>query len=313
MTHHTNAEALSSLFLETERLIGSRDTCFLAMNSLKESIDSFKGTQNELHHEIRSLTKAVTEMSPRIALLIVMMFTILDQYETDRVQCTSLSQEKELLFACIDAVVEKRKKSVEKLLRYSEEIVSDGDTILLHDLSHTVFDILVHAQRQHKKFDVFIAAQEEKQTNIIVQFLHEHHIEFTVIPEFLLAHVMDSITKVLLGAVTINSNKQIISDAGSEAIVSQMQHFGKPVYVPITTDKFSLWQAAEKHHTLKAVHGKTCDGIRYDKLTFSHDRYSVMQVTKFITNKGCLSAEELSEMYDAYYAKNSAWREKVGV
>lgn len=307
-----SARILSQIFLDTEKVFGSRDSCFLAMDSMKDAVCSFSGTSDELQEEITSLAKSVTSMSPRIALLIMMVFNVLHEYNEKRGELC-IEDEKKLLCGIIDDVKKKRLKSVQKLLKFSEGIIVDGDTVLLHDISHTVFDIIRRAKSLKINFTVLVAEQERRQTEAIVSFLQQLHVPFTVIPEYLLIHVIQSINKAFLGAVTINSRHEVIADAGSEAVISQMLYHKIPVYVPITTDKLSLWEAKQQHHSLKTTKQKTLGGEEYDKLVFSHDRYSVDQVTEFITNKGRLTPDQLKKLYDEYFRKRELWRKKTGV
>lgn len=312
LTPQTSAKILSQLFLDTEKVFGSRDSCFLAMDSMKEAVSCFSGTSDELQTEITTLAKTVTAMSPRIALLIMMMFNVLHEYNAKR-GSLCIEDEKKLLCTIINDVKAKRLKSVQKLLKFSDGIIKNGDTVLLHDISHTVFDILGRARSRGVEFQIIVAAQETKQTETVVSFLQNLHIPFTVVPEYVLIHVISTINMAFLGAVTINSRHEVIADAGSEAVISQMLYHKIPVYVPITTDKLSLWEAKQQHHSLKTTKQKSLGGEEYDKLAFSHDRYPVDQVTEFITNKGRLPPAKLKELYDEYFKKREIWREKTGV
>ena len=123
MPHTTLAASLSSIFIESERIFGSRDCCFLAMESLKEGILGFKGSQAELHNEFHTVAKTITHMSPRIALLIMMMFAIQEEYEKKRADATTIEEEKNLLILIINSVITKRRKSVEKLLEHSDSVI----------------------------------------------------------------------------------------------------------------------------------------------------------------------------------------------
>ncbi len=310
---NTLLNTLSGLFLDIERTFGTRDCCFMAMESLKKSFLSFSGTREELRQEFQKVMELIKNTSPRIALLMFLIFDLFQAFESTFSHRKSITEDKEFLEKYIEEIDQKRRKRFDDLIAISQVTIVDGDTILLHDISHTVFDILRHAKSQGKKFQVIIAQQDESKTAIIVRFLNTEKISFQVVPEYLLAHLKDSITKVFLGALTVNSLLEVIGDPGSESLISQMHLSHIPIYVPLTTDKLSLWQAEKKHHTCKTQKQKLISGIEYEKLVFSHDRYPVDLVTFFITNKGLLNSQEFKSLYHEYYAKNQEWRLKNAV
>lgn len=303
---------ISALFRECEQMFASRDFCFLAMESIKKAILDFRGSNQELFSEMEKMVEIVKSTTPRIALLMMMVFQVFEVLEERRKKFPdeSISDLQNFLSETIDTVVEKRKKSVQKLLQFSEEVLLDGDHILLQNASHTVFDMLLLAQKEGKQIYVTVAKQEEEKTANIIRFLSDHHFSFQVIPEYLLSYVRENVDKVFIGCVTINSLHEIISDAGTNSLVSQMHEWEIPVFIPITTDKFSLWHAENKHHSHKIIKKKSISGIEYNKLIFSHDRFPISLVTKFITNKGILTSSELKDLYDKYQQGSVFWREK---
>jgi len=305
--------ALSSLFRETEQMSGTRDFCFLALDSLEKAIEDFSGNKEELIIEIHDVMEMVRSTSPRISLLMFMFFSINKEFKlfcknnTD----TSLSIKgyKKALKQIIITTKEDRIKSAHKLIKHSSSVIQDGDIVLLHDASHSIFDILCKAKEEGKNFSIMLAEREKKKNMIILRFLTKHNFSFQVIPEYLLSYIQKDITKAIFGAVTINSLHEIVCDAGTSSIVSQLKQWNIPIYVPITTDKFSLWDAKE-HHSYKTKKHKINDGIEYDKLSFSHDRYPTNSVDFFITNKGILTAEELNTKYDQYFSEQKEWRKQ---
>ncbi len=303
---------ISALFRECEHMFGSRDFSFLALESLERSVLHFQGTRHEFLSELEKMIEIVKNTSPRIALLMMMFFQILDEFQNyyhDFPQ-NSLEEDKEKIREIIKCVSEKRKKSVEKLIAFSRDALSDGDRILIHDPSHTIFDIFLTAKNDGKKLEIVVAEQEAEKTANIIRFLTENHFSFRVVPEYLLSYVRENVDSCFVGAVTVNSLGEVVGDAGTNSLVAEMRAWEIPVIVPITTDKFSLWDSEHKHHSYKSVKRKSLAGLEYEKLIYSHDRYPVAWVSEFITNKGLLKPEELQKMYDAYYEKNSSWRAK---
>ncbi|MEI7511412.1 MAG: hypothetical protein WCJ84_04615, partial [Candidatus Peregrinibacteria bacterium] len=302
--------SLSTLFIDIEHGFGTRNCCLMAMESLKKSLLSFGGSREELRQEFRKIVELLKNTSPRIALLMFVVFDLFEAFESTFDSRKSISEDQEFLEKYVQEIEQKREERFQKLLSFSESTVDSGDTILLHDVSRTTFDILHHAQVQGKTFQVVIAEQEESKTSTIIRFLDAEGIPFQVVPEYLLTHVKESLTKVFLGALTMNSLLEIIGDPGTESIVSQMHLSQIPIYVSLTTDKLSLWEAEKKHHRCKTQKRKLNADIEYEKVAFSHDRYPIHLIDFFITNKGVLSAAEMKSLYEEYYGKSQIWREK---
>ena len=303
--------SLSLLFRETEQISGTRDFCFLALDSLQKAIDDFSGNTEELFIEMKDLMEMVRSTSPRISLLMFMFFNINKEFKYFCKKNTKtpvdIKSYKKALKEIIIITKKERIASAQKLIKHSASVLEDGDVVLLHDASHSIFDILCHAQKEGKKISIILAEREKKKNMIILRFLLKHNFSFQVIPEYLLSYVQKDITKAIFGAVTINSFHEVVCDAGTSSIVSQLSQWNIPVYVPITTDKFSLWEAKE-HHSYKTKKHKINEEIEYDKLSFSHDRYPTTFVDFFITNKGVLTADELNKKYDQYFFEQKEWR-----
>jgi len=303
--------ALSLLFRETEQISGTRDFCFLALDSLQKAIDDFSGNTEELLIEIHDVMEMVRSTSPRISLLMFMFFNINKEFklfcEKNTNNSLSIKDYKKVLKEIIITTKKERTASAQKLIKHSASILKDGDVVLLHDASHSIFDILCHAQKQGVKFSIMLAEREKKKNMIILRFLTKHNFSFQVIPEYLLSYIQKDITKAIFGAVTINSLHEVVCDAGTSSIVSQLNQWNIPVYVPLTTDKFSLWEAKE-HHSYKTKKHKINEEVEYDKISFSHDRYPTTFVDFFITNKGVLTADELNKKYDQYFLEQKEWR-----
>ncbi len=305
----------SLLFRETEQISGTRDFCFMAMDSFEKAIHDFSGDEISLQEEVADMVKLVKSTSPRISLLMFMVFKIAEEFRIYTSKNASenknqtIKEQKKYLETLIHDVKERRKQSAKKLIDFSKTVIQNNDTILLHDASHSIFDILCQAQKDGKNFSILLAEREKKKNMLIIRFLLKHNLDFQVVPEYLLSQVKNQITKAIFGAVTINSLHEVISDAGTGSIVTQLKDWNIPVYIPITNDKFSLWEAKE-HHTYKTKRLKTADDIEYEKLTFSHDRYKTDLVTYFITNKGILTSDELNKKYDSYYKECCYWRER---
>jgi len=69
-------DASSHLFRETEQISGTRDFCFMAMDSFKKAIHDFSGDNKSLQEEIADMVKLVKSTSPRISLLMFMVLKL---------------------------------------------------------------------------------------------------------------------------------------------------------------------------------------------------------------------------------------------
>jgi len=301
---------LSKLFRGIEAELGTHGFCILALDALEDALSQYRiKNKEEFIHQLIDLIKLLKQTKPQYAILLDSFYKILDLAENSPSDSPVENLVKPIKQIRVDYQMEKL-----KLIQASQPIDVENKVILIHDHSHSVQSILSAMKEHGKKFTVVVAEQDLEKTEDNIKFLHESGIPYKVVPAHMLSHVDESIDMVFLGAVTLQENMNFVMDPGSKSIISHFFLEKKPIYVFLTTSKFSLWPLKKKvseiyakphrrrHHTLKE--------IEFERLKFSHDRVSVDIVNHVITEKGIYSPEEVKKMFSAMFKKRATQRQK---
>jgi len=187
-----------------------------------------------------------------------------------------------------------------KLIKSSDALDVKGKTILIHDHSHTVQDVLIHYKAQGKKFNVIIAEQDYEKTHDNIERLHKAGIEFTVVPAYMLSHVHDQIDMVFFGALTLKDSMDFVLNPGALSLVTEFHVEKIPVYIFLGIDKFSLWKSKKRSEIFIHRHTRqhADKPIKYERIKYSHDRVPSKYFKKIITNEGVLTPVELKQVFD---------------
>lgn len=308
-------EKISKLFLTIESEVGTTRLNDMVLMGLKKAIHDFreKGEEDFLQ-QFYELLEAVKNTSPRIALIIDHFFHIWNVLNDAKKQTHSASHlywEKKIVEA-LKSFAEDAKQEKKKMVKAGVSAMAKNDVILIHSISGSVLDTLIEAKRKGKDFEVIVAEQESEKTQQIIELLAKKKISFKVVPEYMLSHVEADITKVFLGAVTINSEMNVVCDAGSNAIVSEFHLSNKPIFLFISTRKFSLWKARSEHHHYKVKSTQTlsCAPVQFQRLKFSHDRVPLSYYDAVVTELGRMKPDEVQEIYEKKYKDREAWRKE---
>lgn len=308
------SEHISELFRAIEGDLGTRDLDKLTMQALLESVRRFKPhSGDDFYKQMHDLIEMIKATRPRIALLIehfYALWQVLEKYENQE------SRDAELCRGEIISTIESLQRGGDvdsaKLLNNGLKNIKNEDTILIHSHSRSVLDLLRYAKHRGRKFRVILAQQEMEKTHSMIEFLDEHKIRFQVIPEYMLSHIEGEIDKVFLGALTLNSSYNFVMDSGTMSLVSEFHLAKKPIYVFLTTRKFSMWKSKIAHHTYKVSSKKThCQKkIDYEHIKFSHDRVPLHLFDFVVTEKGVFGHDQTKILYDEEYQMRDEWRKK---
>jgi translation initiation factor 2B subunit (eIF-2B alpha/beta/delta family) len=308
-------EKVSDLFRSIENMVGTTDLNKMVMKALRRSIHDFREKDEEdFLKQFYELFETVKNTQPRIALVIDDFYQIwgaLQKAKEEKHPEGHLYWERKIL-STIKCFQKSARDSRKKIIKKGSEQVKKNDVILIHGISRTVLDILVMARRSGKKFRVIVAEQETEKTQQLIEILTSSQIRFQVVPEYMLSHIEAEVTKVFLGAVTVNSQLNVVADAGTNAIVSEFHLRHTPVYLFFSIRKFSLWASRSSHHTYKVKHIRTHTGkakpITFERIKFSHDRIPLRLYDVFVTESGKMNADKIEALYKKKFAERESWR-----
>lgn len=316
--NQTLNQQLSSIFRYIEADIGTSDLANLVIESILSSVRNLKVKNvDEFYDQFKEVMLLIKSTKPRIGIIITYFCDLWDELETEREKIKTVEQTYAILDKKIANIKKGNKDDLKKIIKTSLTCIEENDTILIHSHSHTVLRVIENAWQKKKKFRVILAEQEEEKTKDIIRFLQNLEIPFFVVPEFMLSHIEHEVTKVFLGALTFSTENTFVTDAGTNSVVAEFHHAKVPIYLFISTKKFSLWRIESKNHTYKIIKKNCCEmgkhgknSINYETIKFSHDRLPVDLVDQIITEEGSYTAKTILKAFKDKYRDRESWRKR---
>lgn len=301
---------LSDLFRKTEADLGTHEFCILVLEALKNALLQYCiKADHDFVQQFMKIFDLVKGTSPRYAILIDSFYRFLEYYEIE-----GKNQSTEELIKEIERIKISYKLETKKLIDIAQSIDIEGKNILIHDHSHSVQRTLEFFAQKHKKFQIIIAEQDMEKTEDNIVFFHKLGVPYKVVPSYMLSHIDETIDMVFAGGVTFQADHQFVMDPGSKSIISHFFLEKKPVYVFLTTSKFSLWPIAGRQSTIYSKQHRRkhhiLQEIEFERLKFSHDRVPLNLISHVVTEKGIYEPKELVEMFDDMFKKRAEKQEK---
>lgn len=287
------------LLLELEHDLGTRDTCVNFLESFKDALrlTAFKDA-DDVRRQIRAFYGMFADVKPRMAIIQNYLDDLLEGLLESKADTPEMLLD-QLLTEIKEAEADNKERA-KRLTKHALELIPQDAKVLVHSHSHTVLDTLCAAKRAHRAFTVVVAEQEGEHTLDVIHTLQKANVPFTVVPEYMLSYIEEDIDCMLIGAVTLKADFVLAADAGTKAVVSEMNAAGIPVHLLITTNKFSFWKTRSAPQTIKTVkslhHHR--GGFEYDRVKFSHDRMPLDQVTSVATEEGRFTVAAMKKRFE---------------
>ena len=135
-----------------------------------------------------------------------------------------------------------------KIGQLANNFLRDGTTVLTHGLSRVVLSILLQAHDKGKRFSVLVTESRtadevnvettNKKLQETARRLQEHGIPVTLVTDVAVAHYMEKVDMIIVGAEGIVENGGIINKIGTYQIAIVAAAFNKPFYVAAESFKF---------------------------------------------------------------------------
>ncbi len=306
---------LSKILIDIEWDIWATNLTLLCLENLINSITIFK--HNDLGHfydEFEILFNTIKDTKPKVWIIIHYISKIYDIIHENKWKYKNIDEIYKDLKEYSNKIKNEIIDDTNSLIENSEKVIKNNDTLFVHSHSSIVKQVLEKTKKDWIKFKVILAQQSEDKTNNMIQFLQLNKIDFLVIPEFMLSNIETQIDKMLVWWVTFNSEHQFIVSAGTNAAVSEMHYAKKPVYMFLSTKKFSLWKTeANKDHTVYKTREITSNSSKispYQRVKFSHDRVDGKLFDKIITEEWEKSYEDIVNMFEKRIKENEKWINK---
>lgn len=295
----SSAEHFGQVLLQIERDLGTRDACENFLECFKDALrlTKFKSA-DDVRSQVKEFCAMFVDVKPRMAIVQNYLNDVLEMIlETEDCQCEDLV---ERVIAEVNEAEEDGHARASRLNRHAVSLLPQEGKVLVHSNSHTVLDAVCEARRMGKRFEVVVAEQDAEYTLDVIHRLQAGKVPFTVVPEYMLSYLEDDICCAVIGAVTLKADYVLAVHAGTKAVVSEMNTAKIPVYLLLTTNKFSFWKSQSAPQTVKTV--KTLHhergGFLYDRIKFSHDRLPLEQVDKIVTEDGVFDGEGLKGAFE---------------
>jgi translation initiation factor eIF-2B subunit alpha len=315
MMTEAKLDQLSVVFRNIEAEIGATAMVRMALKIIVEAAKNFEAKSvDDFLEQFREMVCMIKQTKPRIALMIYYICELWDRLMEFEGGLKSVEEIIGILENNVDLLIKETEVDGRKLVESGVSCIDDSDTILVHSHSKVVLKTINEAWQAGKQFRVVVAEQNEEKTMDIITFLQENKVPFTVVPEYMLSHVEKEVTKLFLGCITFTDDYEFVTDAGTSSVVSEFHHADIPVYMFVSTKKFSLWKGTIKHHThkmvQKKVHTSAKEILTYERIKFSHDRVPMRLVDKVVTEDGVGSPEKVKNLYDQRFEEYKQWRER---
>jgi translation initiation factor 2B subunit (eIF-2B alpha/beta/delta family) len=305
-------DRFSTIMGAIERDIGTKDLSLLILYALRDSIKNYRGaTLESLETQLKEIIHIINNTEPKYAIVIDNIFSVYKKIiELIKIHNKNHHHKfiyyKKSIIKTIDGLIKNADKERKLILQSASNINLQNKTILIHDHSRTVQDVLWYLKKQKQKFKVVIAEQDMEKTLFNVEALTKHKIPFQVVPAHMLSNIEDEINMCFFGALTLKSTYDFVVDTGTNAIISEFHLKEKPIYIFMSVSKFSLWKAKKKMITNKEIDTRKHPSkkIQFERFKFSHDRVPLSSVDFTVTDQGIFKEHELKKLYQQKFKEH---------
>lgn len=294
-------ELLSKLIRELEAEIGTIDVVTIVFDSFINSIKALRINEiSDFCEQFKKLNLLIQNTEPKFGILNY-YFAYLQKMISKNFKKNKIIEKrwKRVIYKQIKNIIKEIHSQQAELSKHAEEIDIENKTILIHDHSHTVYNVLAHYKYIGKHFKIIIAEQSFDKTQINIERMHHLQIPFQVVPAYMLSHIHKNIDMVFFGSLTLKDTMDFVMVPGALGIISEFNLAKIPVYMFTNTAKFSLWKSKKRSEIFIHKHLRThlYKPIEYERIKYSHDRVPTDAFKSIITNEGVFTPKGISELF----------------
>ncbi|KAJ8919624.1 hypothetical protein NQ315_002246 [Exocentrus adspersus] len=226
-------------------ILGSNARCLGLLSAVKHLVDDIHTPpKQEFCRYLESVLKACTVYLQECRPFAVSMTNALRHFKLQLTQIDNNLKDNEKrarLQDVIDVYInDDIKKAGDAISMKVNEKITNGDIILTYGCSSLIRKILLEAHKDGKKFEVVVIdGRPLFEGREMVRRLVEAGIKCTYILINAVSYIMNSVSKVLLGAHALLTNGYVMSRIGTAQVALVAQAYNKPVLVCCETYKFS--------------------------------------------------------------------------
>lgn len=195
---------------------------------------------------------------------------------------------KELLKMIDDYIVDEISCAIKSIVEEASNLILEGETILTYGCSLKIKHVFLQAIKKGKKFSVIVVDSGPRYEGVeMLEFLREVATEDQVRIQYIyisaIAHLIKTVTKVMLGGHGVLASGYVIAEMGSSQIALVANASNVPVVVLCETNEF-----ADSVHTDAFVYNES--GLCDDYFTERNER-----LRAFLKDTEELSEKELKK------------------
>ena len=285
-------ENLERLFRYHGNTLGAARTTTMALNALIDAFTQLDCEDEDLVERYNELAAEIRTLRPHITPLIHM----LEQFETDIKPFLEAESSvlKEEIVKQLKHKVKVYQSRAELVVRHGIQFIEEGDSIIVHSASSVVTNILLQAKQVLlRDFSVLVLQLDPVRTPQVALSLRQAEIPHTVIPAFNLCHYVDQANKILLGAVSVTKDLQIVAPVGTSSTLSLCRYNNIKSYLFANSFHFShgLAKSQRIHHEKSDV---ASSRTTYELVTHSHDLVDMDLIDVLVDEDGIVDSDRLA-------------------
>jgi len=226
------------------RIQGSNARCLALMIAMRQLISDYTLTPNtEMSRDLESKMKPNISFIDLCRPLSVSQGSFIKFVKSQVTQLDLLlseSQAKEQLVEKLENYVkEKIELAGDAIMSFAQDKIKDGDVVLTYSCSTVLTRILLDAKNRGVDFKVIVAdGRPKNEGRELLRRLSAVGIPLTYIDINYVSYVINSVTKVFLGAAALLANGCVMNRVGSAQVALIAKTANKPVIVCCETYKF---------------------------------------------------------------------------
>ena len=290
-------EILYELFRYHQYVIGTTETCLIALSSLIVAIRELKCKTGLIREQINDFFETIKNSRPKLVIMVNAIFQFEKEIEENKIfEHNDADRIKGGIIDCIEGYIRILNDNIDQLVDHGVKHIRDGDCIIVHSVNEPVQRIIPAAKRRGKKIKVLILRQDPRKTEQVMRYMNSEGVDYVVTPEHELSHFARRADKLFIGAVAITGDGKVVCAAGTSNIVSIARLCNLPVYLFVNSLKFSHLPGDE-HNINEKERAKSLDDIDYVEISYSHDLLDLNSIDHVFTENGRIGERE-TEKYN---------------
>jgi translation initiation factor eIF-2B subunit alpha len=283
--NQSEREILYKLIREHEEIMGVSRTTVVALHSYRDALQKLKDSDTSTFKDsVLELNAVIKNTEPKIIPLI----HLIEEFETE-LQIhfdTPYQQIHDHALRILSQKIARYENCMQGVIDHGLHVVAENDFIIVQSPSFAIQSVLKRAQTElNMHFKVLILDQDFIRIKQLIKELSQIGVSLIVVPEYNLSHFLKTATKLLIGAVSITPDQQIITTVGTANAVGLCHLNRIPIYLLANSLKFAHRKVFEQH-IYSEESQLSRDNLTFRHATYSHDLVDLNLIDHVITEQG---------------------------